>query len=527
MPKIPVFERRYMYPEQTGKATMPISSAGYAARAVAGTFTQIGEIASNIAEKEAAATEALEAAKLTNSMREEGENISEGFLERTDYHNFMNDANLKIEEMKRRLEPTRASRGLRAAFERAMAQEEFRIKRAVRAKQYQVMEETGKIAIGEIEKAALEDYAKATDENERKSIIGSFNIQAGELVAKHVISPLWGHERMDKFEERANKYAAELDDVKFLKGVEENPGKMYTDMADPAYLPNLKGVHRENRALQAKRIWEVKQREDESKIKAQEKLYHDNKELEISHLFSNREYAKALAMVQDKKNLLTADEVAVWTNRIDSKSKVDEDEIDPIIEGSNYAFINELISKEVNPKTIRKYIMSYELKTGTRNKLLDRLDTETDKTVNKLKSRAYDYMKGQIMPYGGMQAAVPPLQSASYNKAMNALDDWVDQQRKAEKPITPKDIRAKSEELAITYGTLISERQEYIQKENNEYFENLKKPKEKKVEPPKAVTPPVQKREYKSISEVQGDYKAGKLTYDEAAQILRSKFGVK
>jgi len=124
-----------------------------------------------------------------------------------------------------------------------------------------------------------------------------------------------------------------------------------------------------------------------------------------------------------------------------------------------------------------------------------------------------------------MLAEVPPLQSANYTKAMNALDDWIDKMRMVDKPITRKDIQAKAEELAITFQTTISERQEYTAQENKEYLENLKKRMEKKVEPIRTEVKPQEK--YKTIEDVKTDYKAGRLTYDEAAKILKERFGVK
>ena len=234
--------------------------------------------------------------------------------------------------------------------------------------------------------------------------------------------------------------------------------------------------------------------EIDKKKKEDDKLKHDEVEKEIGNLFLKSEYTKAYNLAL-ASNYLSGDEKKTWGNSINEAIKKAEEDINPNIEDSNYAFVNELISKEVDPIAIRKYIFSLEFKSERRRTLIDRLNTNMDKTINKATSRAYEFMKSQIMPYGGMLAEVPPLQATQYTKSMNALDDWIDKQRKADKSITPKDIQTKAEELAITFQTSISERQEIKTKEDEEYYKGLIKGKEKKTEPTKTEVKPAKKYE--------------------------------
>jgi hypothetical protein len=299
---------------------------------------------------------------------------------------------------------------------------------------------------------------------------------------------------------------------------------------DKGKYKNINPLERANYRAQAvnnietiKKTQQIEKNEQEKKQKEAEKLAHDNKEREVESSIRKGQFAEAMAVSSSK--LLTGDEQAKWRKDIEVMSKKSDDEVDPVVETINYNFVNELISKEVDPKTIKGYIYSYEFTKATRDKLIDRLDNEVDKAINKERSRAYDFMKSQIMPYQGMQAAVPPLQGANYNKAMNALDDWISENRKAGKPISPKDIRAKTNELAVTFTSSISERQEFQDKEQKEFFEGLWKKKEKKVEP--TPTEVKSEQQYKTIDDVKNAYKNKTLSYDEAAKILREKFGVK
>jgi len=95
---------------------------------------------------------------------------------------------------------------------------------------------------------------------------------------------------------------------------------------------------------------------------------------------------------------------------------------------------------------------------------------------------------------------------------MNALDDWISTMRKKDKPITPKDIQAKSEELAVTFQTSIPERQEYKAKEDKEYFESLRK---KKVEPVKTEIKPAIKpiKEKYEVNKIYTDTEGRKAKY--------------
>jgi len=510
-----------LVPISPQQASRPFEAMSQAGEKIEGLGLRAANVFDQIKERERIASDALQAVELDNTLKNESLGIADKFKGRTDYENFDKDIENEITSLRGRISPKEPSPALNLAFEKGFNQEAFHLRNTIKAKKYDVMNKRGKIAFGAILDRAYQDYADTDDPTKRKIIKNELEIQGEILRGKNPIDPLWIDDKLRTFEKSAKTVASDLADVKADKAIMANPGQAYINLQDSKYLPDLLPKQRQDKIEKANAAFRIFGNEQEKKLKEQQKLAHDDEDRQVGDLFMKGEYTQAYSLAQQSR-YLTGDEKRTWATSIESASKVKEDEIDPVIEGSNYAFVNELISKEVNPKTIRNYIMSYEFTKGTRQKLLDRLDTEQDKSINKSKSRAYDYMKGQIMPYGGMLAEVPPLQSANYTKAMNALDDWVDKQRKADKPITPKDIQMKSEELAITFQTTIAERQDFTAKENKEYFESLKKGKEKKVE-----VQPIQKKEYKTIQEVQYDYKSGKLTYDEAAQILRTKFKVK
>jgi len=484
--------RFYSTKELPGKSGLVPISPGMAAKpyeALAGAgqdVERLGLHAANVfdqmKERERVASDALQAVELDNALKNESLNIADKFKDRVDYENFDKDIENEITSLKERIKPKEPSSALNLAYEKAFNQEAFHLRTTVKAKKYDVMNQRGKIAFGAILDRAYQDYSDTNDPQRREIIKSELGIQGEILRGKHLIDPIWIDEKLRTFEKSAKTVASDLADVKADKAIMANPGQASIDLTDSKYLPDLLPKQRQDKIEKANVAFKVSGNEQEKKLKEQRKVAHDDEDRQVGDLFMKGEYTQAYSLAQQSK-FLTGDEKRTWATSIESASKVKEDEIDPFIEGTNYAFVNELIAKEVNPKTIRNYIMSYEFKTPTRQKLLDRLDTEVDRSVNKSKSRAYDYMKGQIMPYGGMLAEVPPLQSANYTKAMNALDDWVDKQRKADKPITSKDIQIKSEELAITFQTTISERQDFTAKENKAYFESLKKGKEKKVEP--------------------------------------------
>jgi len=453
----------------------------------------------NYFEKEKRAKLAVKSEEAENAIDEDMSILDHNFDSRIDYENWPSYMEKELATLEKKYtEMAGGDKDLDFVIHSYFRKKETRLRNSVRVKTANRVSERGVGALviksNELEK----EYVMNPDPKRREEIIQEIKNRANALVEFNILNPVQAEQFGEQFEKGIQQKAVDFSKATIIEKIRIAPKEAYLDLHDPNYLPDLKGTDREQAKNTALSASKVQDNEIEKRQKEAEKLEHDNEDREIANLFMAGDLKGAFTLAQTSKRL-TGDEKRVWANAIDTKSKKSDDEIDPVVDAINYNFINELISREVDPNVIKKHIYNNELKSATRQKLIDRVDTEKDSAVNKERTKALSLMKSQIMPGSSDLMPAPPLQALQYNKAMNALDDWVSENRKAGKPISANEMRIKALELSITFSPSVAERQEFQEQEFKEFFEGLKKKKEGKVETKQPEQPTQEKYELNKI----------------------------
>ena len=309
-----------------------------------------------------------------------------------------------------------------------------------------------------------------------------------EMTLNGIYHPNVGQRKKEAFEKDIENEMANRADVSADQAILNDPVKALEMLQNKNYLPELKDKQRMDKvkkATEAVKVWEYEQ---EKKKREADKIAHDTDEKEIGDLYLAKNYTQVYTRAQSSK-VLTGDEKKKWGDAAENAAKQGE-KIDPIEEAQEYAFINNLMAKGVDSKVIKdSIIITPRLDEGSKKKLLDRLERQQDKEINRASQRAYEYMKREIVSPTGIAGVIAKsipedTRAANYTKAQLALDDWVDKQVIGEKPITSKDIIAKAEELIQNYKPKMITNPPIIQKKTDDMVKalnelgNLSKPQE-------------------------------------------------
>jgi len=384
------------------------------------------------------------------------------------------------------------------------------------------------------EKKFEDEYIMNPDPEVRKDIIENYKTEINNLVAFNILKKDVAQARINAFEKTIQGKAIDFADVAADKAIESNPQKAFIDLADSNYLPDLQPKQRQDKSEKAKRTIKVKEAEQENKQKEAIRLGREKEEQEMARLYGAKEYSQLYARAESNK-ILEGHRMQHWMDAAEMGARKEE-KIESIVESSEYAFINQLMAKDVNPRVIQdSIIISPRLRETTKTKLLDRLEKQQDKEINRAASRSYEYMKQEIINPKGIAGTMakfvsPETRGNNYAKAQLALDDWIDKQILLEKPITGNDILKKAEELVQIYRPKLNQNSPIIQKKTNDMIQSLNElgdlSKGKQI--PIAPTETKSKaKKYNSIEEVKAAYGRKEITYEEAAQILKTDFGIK
>jgi len=468
-------------PKMVGRPFEAMSQAG---EKIEGLGLHAANVFDQIKERERIASDALQAVELDNALKNESLAIADKFKGRVDYENFDKDIENEINSLKQRVSPKEPSQPLNLVFEKGFNQEAFHLRTTIKAKKYDVMNQRGKIAFGQILDRAYQDYADTDDPTKREIIKNELEIQGEILRGKHLIDPIWIDEKLRTFEKSAKTVASDLADVKADKAIMANPGQAYINLQDSKYLPDLLPKQRQDKIEKANATFKVFGNEQEKKLKEQQKIAHDDEDRQVGDLFMKGEYTQAYSLAQQSK-FLTGDEKRTWATSIESASKVKEDEIDPNVETAEIVMINDLISKNVNPRVIRdSIIISPRLKRANKEQYINKIETKLNAEITDGRRQGYQDIKDIIFPPArglSIESLIQtPQQTTAIMKAQIALDEWIDRQVKAEKYPSKNEIRNKGFELANSYNPSISSRIQYIEEKGKKQAEEIRRAKEKK-----------------------------------------------
>ncbi|MFA5904885.1 MAG: hypothetical protein WC836_13195 [Desulfobacula sp.] len=465
MPRIPKFQQTTSIPGSTGGVAMSPQLASAPERALIGlgqSVSQAGQEFDKIAEKEALAHDTIEATKLEYALKNKGLEIAESYNGRSDYNKFEDDLNKQLSELQTLL-PKNASKRLQAVFQKAYEQEAFHLNSAIKTKKWNIMDEQGRIAFGNIYNQALDDYSKAQTPEEKEIIKNELMMKGETLKIYNAVNPVWMEGQLSSFDGKAKQFAIDAADVYADKAIEDNPAQAELDLADSNYLPDLPVKIRQDKIEKARAAAKVQQNEFETKRKEADKLVHDEYEKAIGLEYSQGNYAKAFTMVGAKNSPLAGDEVKAWTDSIKEKA-INGDDLSTNTVASEIVKINSMIARDESPDKIRSYILrTPKLKKEDKEQYLNKVETKISQEMSEGRSRAYRDIEDIIIPKRGAFANVLKTESETraVMKAQMALDDWIDTQKKADKNPSVADIRVKAQSLAeqmqVPIATKISE----------------------------------------------------------------------
>lgn len=303
--------------------------------------------------------------------------------------------------------------------------------------------------------------------------------EAGVLEIKKAVKDLYGGSKavqdiaLKSFENLYGKtYFKKLMNVDSNKAVEElnDPENFYTKMLNADERPDF--LHT---AM-------IRAKQDDTLKALMEKRLHDDEERTIGDLYTRRDYAGAYLLMQQSK-YLSGDEKKSWANAIDEKVKLG-DNISSITRSSEIVKVNDMISREMEPDKIRNYIIQTPyLKDGDKEQYINKLEAKLSADEKEGVRTGYARIKEIIIPKRSILDPVPetPQEVENVRKAQDALDDWVNTQKKNGKYPTSSEIKVKAAAFANMYQTPIPEKMMQIDIGARKTAEAMKQFAEQKV----------------------------------------------
>ena len=245
--RIPIIEATeplpVISPEGAGRGWRAIGAAAGEAQNLG---NLIAQQRAEVNEKERIAQDTLKAIELDGVMRAKFLALDESYLKRDDWDNFDKDLPSKIQSIKSEIQPQNASRELNISFERSFKNYAGNIATSVKTRKYKVMEEHGKIALGDEFDRAIEDYSSTDDSAKKEIIKKNFELTASKVADDNLIDPLWADRLIKSFYQKGQQ-------IELINGVNSNDPSVIQatiskkfDKVDAVTEANLK-IHGQNR----------------------------------------------------------------------------------------------------------------------------------------------------------------------------------------------------------------------------------------------------------------------------------------
>ena len=395
-----------IYADSPMQVTLATAGKGWQARGAAADEAQnlMGVISKNQAilkENERIAQETLYAVKLDNNLRKKFSELEESFLSRTDYENFDRDREQQINEIKSEFKPQSASNAVNISFERSFNQNASRAYDNITARKYKVLEEQGRIEIGQSVDNAATEYASASDEITKKIIAKRTELEIRRAIESNLVNPVWGENQIRSIETLFKQKEVDLADVAADQAIMANPAEARIKLKDKNYLPDLPPKVRQDKLEKAEKAYKVQKSERDSKLKEATKLAHDTEEKEIGKLYMQGKYTEGFIRVLDSK-LLNGDEIKTWGKSFVDAAKAAEIPT-PTEQAAEIVKINSMITRDVDANEINNYVIkTNKLLKEDKEQYLNKLSTKLNLEVDNARKSAYKIIQDSIIPKRGM-----------------------------------------------------------------------------------------------------------------------------
>lgn len=152
-------------------------------------------------------------------------------------------------------------------------------------------------------------------------------------------------------------------------------------------------------------------------------------------------------------------------------------------------FLQSIYKEDQDPQTLRDQIIrSTSLGREDKERLLTKTQTSIEKDDARNLSRAIQYLKETVKPSETMITAAKPEEALNYMKAAEAMEAAVMNARKEGKPLTPKQVIEKAQELSQTFRLTPREQIDAATARIKAEAEKVVKPTPQKAEPVKTKT---------------------------------------
>ncbi len=334
---------------------------------------RIADLGGFLLDREVKAVRVERSLRIENQMNEDTLALAETFHGRTDYENFMGDAETALTDMGQKYgEMASDDRFLGIAVSQAFNQKRAQVMLMVQQKTRQTMVER---ANGEHQVAgrlALEEYSNALTPQHRDEIVAGYSVKTMELVAAGII----------------NKDQAGMDIENFIHDAEILRAKKMT-FEDPTLavelLPtdefNLAPDDRQLLTEQATRAAGIQRKEVKGRTERLRKEAHDEEVDEIARLWLTKDYTGAYARLVQSKTL-SGEEIRTWGKAIATSAKpLKEDDFDADYLSQLKVRIHTDPHKVDKPEDIYKHVGLGKDKQGLTADQAIALDAALDKEV--------------------------------------------------------------------------------------------------------------------------------------------------
>lgn len=154
-------------------------------------------------------------------------------------------------------------------------------------------------------------------------------------------------------------------------------------------------------------------------------------------------------------------------------------------------------------------VLQASMPRADKQELLRYVYRDEDKLGDEAMKKADSYLRKYIITRGLLEKVLPPEEEALYRAQKGLRQRIAEEQKTLKRKLTPTEIGAAAEEIAPLYRKGLAEMVSKWERTT-------------KAEGAKLKT----YMKYKTVEDVRKDYKNGKLTWGEATQILKSRFGV-
>ena len=480
-----------IYADEPTQVTLANAGQGWKARGAAA--DEAGNLMETISKHQAAlqeqerlAQDTLAAIETDNAMRKKFAATVESVQGRTDTAKFNPDFDKASASIKNEFYPANASKERQIAFARSYNQNDSNSRTQVTSMKYKVMEESGRIAIGESMDNYADQYAAATDDATKKIISKQAELDIRKAIDSNLVNRVWGENQIRNLESSFKQKEIDLADVEADQAIMANPGQASIDLRDSKYIPNLTPKQRQDKLEKAVAAYKVQKNQRDSELKEAKKIAHDKEKGDIADLYMNGDYTGAFIKTLDNK-LLEPEEIITLSDKIRSGAEAKRKPA-PVNNALDIITINGMIERNEDPSKIRDFIAyNQNFEKEDKEQYINKLDTKLNAQikdgrnrgyrdiVNIIFPRAFDLMSmdpdqlsesdiGKILN----SSKISPEQIIGIAKTQTALDSWIETMVSSKKYPSSAEIRAKALALVGEYQMSIGEKVEFWRKQSNQ-----------------------------------------------------------